>query len=195
MDDLLHWILRDGPEPRTVQDATFNPDRLDRLASRLSAAYKGINMLVLREGAADLFWKAKIQELDQEEIALDIHHIFPQDWCEKQQPPIPRATYNSIINKTPISYKANRMIGGSAPSAYLRKLQENKQVQLDDASMDRLLASHRIPSHELRADDFLGFYQARKVPLLSLIESVMGKTSPAGNDSDSLQPEDSEMAA
>ena len=38
VDDLLQWILHNGPEPRTVQDATFNPDRLDRLTSRLSAA-------------------------------------------------------------------------------------------------------------------------------------------------------------
>lgn len=130
-------------------------------------------MLVLREGAADLFWKARIQELDQEDIALDIHHIFPQDWCEKQG--IERAQYNAIVNKTPISYKANRMIGGSAPSVYLRKLQEHKQVQLDDGSMDALLASHRIPADLLRADDFAGFYQARKAALLSLIEAAMGK--------------------
>jgi hypothetical protein len=173
VDDLLNWILHDGPEPRTVLEATFNPDRLDRLASRLSAAYKGINMLVLREGAADFFWKAKIQELEKENIDLDIHHIFPQAWCEAER--IPRATYNSIVNKTPISYKANRMIGGAAPSVYLAKLQGHKQVQLDAAAMNALLGSHRIPADFLRADDFAGFYQARKTALLGLIESVMGK--------------------
>lgn len=173
VDDLLHWTLHDGPEPRTVQDATFNPDRLDRLTSRLSAAYKGINTLVLREGAADFFWKAQIRKLDQKDIALDIHHIFPQAWCEKQT--IARKVYNSIVNKTPISYKANRMIGGSAPSIYLEKLQAHKQVQLDTTAMNALLASHRIPADYLRADDFAGFYQARKDALLALIESVMGK--------------------
>jgi hypothetical protein len=194
VDDLLNWILHDGPEPRTVLEATFNPDRLDRLASRLSAAYKGINMLVLREGAADLFWKAKIQELDQEDIALDIHHIFPQAWCDAQK--IPRATYNAIVNKTPISYKANRMIGGSAPSVYLAKLQGHKQVQLDAAAMNALLHSHRIPADFLRADDFVGFYQARKAALLGLIESVMGKpllaklNSQAADDDDVLDSGD-----
>lgn len=74
------------------------------MTSRLSAAYKGLNVLVLREGAQDFFWKAKIQELDDEELALDIHHIFPQDWCEKNG--IKRAVYNTVVNKTPISYKA-----------------------------------------------------------------------------------------
>ena len=179
VDELLAWMEDDTAVPRTVLEATFNPDRLDRLLSRLSAAYKGINMLVLREGAKDFFWKAKIQELDQEDIALDIHHIFPQDWCEKQG--IKRATYNAIVNKTPISYKANRMIGGSAPSAYLHKLQEHRQVQLPDEAMNVLLASHRIDAKSLRADDFYAFYQARKAALLALIEGAMGKTSANSN--------------
>lgn len=183
VDDLLHWTLRDGPEPRTVQDATFSPDRLDRLTSRLSAAYKGINMLVLREGAADLFWKAQIRKLDQKDIAIDIHHIFPQAWCEEQS--IERKVYNSIVNKTPISYKANRMIGGVAPSVYLGKLQAHPQVKLGTAAMNTLLGSHRIPADFLRADDFPGFYQERKAALLALIESVMGKPALKKMDEDS----------
>lgn len=175
VDELLAWMEDDSAMPRTVLEANFIPDRLDRLSSRLSAAYKGINMLVLREGAQDFFWKTKIQELDQEDITLDIHHIFPQDWCEKKG--VKRATYNAIINKTPISYKANRMIGGSAPSVYLRKLQEHKQVQLADDEMSSLLMSHRIDASALRADDFAAFYLARKAALLTLIEGAMGKAS------------------
>lgn len=175
VDDLLQWILHSGPEPRTVQDATFNPDRLDRLTSRLSAAYKGLNMLVLREGAADFFWKAKIQDLHQEDLALDIHHIFPQHWCETRQPPIPRARYNAIVNKTPISARANRMIGGDAPSAYLARLQQHPQVNIDADTMNALLASHRIPTGAIRTDDFDAFYAERKAALLGLIESAMGK--------------------
>ena len=158
--ELLEWFADDSKLPRTVSDANFSPDRLDKLQSRLSAAYKGINMLVLREGAKDFFWKAEIKELDQEDIALDIHHIFPQDWCEKHG--IKRDTYNSIINKTPISYKANRKIGGHAPSVYLRKLQEEKTVQLSDEDMDALVASHGISATTLRNDDFEAHYQERK---------------------------------
>ncbi len=174
VDELLRWVDEDDAVPRTVSEASFNPDRLDRLTSRLSAAYKGINMLILREGAVDFFWKAKIQELDQEDIALDIHHIFPQAWCEKKG--IKPSTYNAIINRTPVSYKANRMIGGDAPSRYLRRLQEHKQVQIADEAMNDLLLSHRIDPEFLRADDFEGFYKARKTQLLRLIEQVMGKT-------------------
>lgn len=173
VEDLLAWI--EGAEhPRTVADAAFRPDRLDRLSSRLSAAYKGLNTLVLREGAKDFFWKAGIRELDSEEVGLDIHHIFPQAWCESNG--FARKMYNSIINKTPISYKANRMIGGSAPSLYLAKLQQHKQVGLNDDQMDGLLASHLIPSEHLRADKFSAFYDQRKKSLLHLVEKATGKT-------------------
>jgi hypothetical protein len=170
--ELLEWFNDYSKLPRTVSDANFSPDRLDKLQSRLSAAYKGINMLVLREGAKDFFWKAEIKELDQEDIALDIHHIFPQDWCEKQG--IKRDTYNSIINKTPISYKANRKIGGHAPSVYLRKLQEEKTVQLSDEDMNALVASHGISASTLRNDDFEAHYLARKLALFGLIGKAMG---------------------
>ena len=67
VEDLLQWIDSDDAIPRTIADAAFSPDRLDTMTSRLSAAYKGLNVLVLREGAQDFFWKAKIQELDDEE--------------------------------------------------------------------------------------------------------------------------------
>ena len=172
--ELLEWFDDDSKLPRTVSDANFSPDRLDKLQSRLSAAYKGINMLVLREGAKDFFWKAEIKELDQEDIALDIHHIFPQDWCEKHG--VKRDTYNSIINKTPISYKANRKIGGHAPSVYLRKLQEEKTVQLSDEDMNALVASHGISATTLRNDDFEAHYRERKLALFGLIGKAMGSS-------------------
>lgn len=173
VEELLAWIESDGAAPRTISDAAFQVDRLVSLTSRLSAAYKGINVLVLREGAHDLFWKSRIRDLEADEVALDIHHIFPRDWCEKQG--IARRRYDSIINKTPISYKANRMIGGAAPSSYLASLQAHRQVQLDTDGMDVLLKSHRIPTKALRADDFDTFYTQRQQNLMSLIEGVMGK--------------------
>ncbi len=50
-EELIQWFENDKSLPRTVLDANFQPDRFDTLRSRLSAAYKGINVLVLREGA------------------------------------------------------------------------------------------------------------------------------------------------
>jgi len=172
VEEILAWV--DGGEtPRTVTDANFQPNRLNSLRSRLSAAYKGLNVLVQREGSKDFFWKASIRDLEAEEVALDIHHIFPKKWCEDRK--LRAADYDSVINKTPISYKANRMIGGNAPSEYLQSLQNHKQVGLDDAAMDGLLSSHRIDPKALRGDDFAAFFEARGRALCEIIAAAMGK--------------------
>ena len=173
LEDLMDWIHRDGAEPRTVKEASFQPQRLLTLRTRGSAAYKGLHVLVLRSGCKDFFWKANVKELENENAGIDIHHIFPQKWCREHE--IDDRVCNSIINKTPISYKANRMIGGNAPSAYLRQLQEHKQVQASDADMNALLESHFIPPATLRADDFRAFFEQRKQALLGLVENAIGK--------------------
>ena len=172
-EELLDWFEDDDALPRTVREANFHPERFDTLRSRLSAAYKGINVLVLREGSKDWYWKATIQELDAEEIALDIHHIFPRDWCEKQG--IEKDRYDSVLNKTPISYKANRKIGGDAPSRYVPRLQGEKEVALNDSEMDELLASHALAPDLLRRNAFEDFAEDRRRRLSRLVEVAMGK--------------------
>jgi hypothetical protein len=106
-------------------------------------------------------------------VTLDIHHIFPRDWCEKQG--IDRDRYDCILNKTPISYKANRKIGGDAPSDYLPRIQCEKQVELNDEEMNILLASHALSPALLRADDFARFVEDRRRQLVRLVEKAMGK--------------------
>ncbi|MGQ9873138.1 MAG: hypothetical protein ACUVQO_20500 [Leptodesmis sp.] len=67
------------------------------------------------------------------------------------------------------------MIGGQAPSAYLKQLQTHKAVQLDDPGMDAILLTHSIDPVTLRRDNFEGFVGNRKRSLLTRIEAVMGK--------------------
>ena len=172
-EELLGWFDDDDALPRTVREANFQPDRFNTLRSRQSAAYKGINVLVLREGSKDWYWKATIQELDTEEIALDIHHIFPLNWCAKQG--IGRDRYDSILNKTPISYRANRKLGGEAPSCYLPRIQGEQQVALNDSEMDELLASHALAPDLLRKDAFDDFVEDRRGRLSRLVEVAMEK--------------------
>jgi hypothetical protein len=176
LQELLEWIDGGDSEPATVRDANFQPGRLDTLRSRNSAAYKGINVLIQRNGAKDFFWKSTIRELDEtdwEECKLDIHHVFPRDWCRKQG--IRPKRFNSILNKTPISYKANRMIGGKAPSDYLQQIQNHKSVQLNAGAMDTLLRTHHIDPPYLRSDDYEGFIESRRRLLIDEIASAMGK--------------------
>ena len=176
LQEVMQWIIGDGEEPTTVVDANFQPARLDTLRSRNSAAYKGVNVLIQRDGAKDFFWKSTIRDLDEtdwEECKLDIHHIFPRAWCEERQ--IPPKRYNSILNKTPISYKANRMIGGKAPSEYLNQLQTHKSVMLDDFGMNGILDTHAIDPSSLRSDNYDAFIESRRMLFLKKICDVMGK--------------------
>ncbi|NDJ25525.1 DUF262 domain-containing protein [Nostoc sp. B(2019)] len=184
IQELIDWIEGSKEEPSTIRDANFQPTRLGTLRSRNSAAYKGINVLVQREGAQDFFWKVATRDLDEsdwEERRLDIHHIFPKSWCDKQG--ILASRYNSILNKTPISFKANRMIGGKAPSEYLVQLQKHDSVQLDDSGMDAILTTHQIDPITLRKDDFEGFMASRQRMILAKIEAAIGKPVLAVDDS------------
>jgi len=176
IQELIDWINGSNQELSTIRDANFQPERLETLYTRNSAAYKGINILIQREGAQDFFWRIAIKELDEndwEERQLEIHHIFPKSWCKNNG--IPSSRYDSILNKTPISYKANKMIGGKAPSEYLAQLQNHSSVQLDDAGMNAILATHCIDATTLRQDDFEDFMTSRQLMIISKIEAAMGK--------------------
>jgi hypothetical protein len=176
IQDLLTWIkIPDSPKPTTVIDAGFQSSRLDSLRTRTSAAYRGIYILLQRQKSRDFFWKVEIADLDHDEYAIDIHHIFPSSWCRTQG--ISDRVFNSIINKTAISYKANRMIGGNPPSKYLDQLRNDPNVQIFVDEQNAILRTHLIDPLSLRSDDFSNFYEKRKLELLLLIEKTMGKTT------------------
>src|SRR6266566_861338 len=168
--------LKGGLEPSTVSETMFRADRLKTMRIRLSAAYKGVNALLMKEGAQDF---RSGQQFDHTVFFgenVDIHHIFPQDWCKKHG--IKPSVFDSIINKTPLSYKTNRIIGGVAPSEYLAKLEKGDKTtpQIDRARLDAYLASHLIDPSLLRVDNFDAFMMARQKRLLALIEDATGKT-------------------
>ena len=52
---------------------------------RLSAAYKGIHALLMAEGAIDFRSGQPFGQTVFFDEYVDIHHIFPQDWCKTQQ--------------------------------------------------------------------------------------------------------------
>jgi hypothetical protein len=101
--------LKGGPLPSTIRDATFRADRLKTMRMRLSAAYKGINALLMKGGALDFRSGQKFDHTIFFGENVDIHHIFPKAWCEVQG--IKPAVFDSIINKTPLTYRTNRIIG------------------------------------------------------------------------------------
>jgi hypothetical protein len=103
--------------------------------------------------------------------AVDIHHVFPRAWCERES--IPRFRWNSIVNKAALTSRTNRMIGGRAPSVYLETLRRNRGVRPEQ--LELILASHGIVSAHLESDSFDEFLRSRAVLLLGLVEGSTGK--------------------
>ena len=172
--------LQGGAEPTTIVEYQFRADRLKTMRMRLSAAYKGMNALLMKEGAKDFRSGQKFDHTVFFGENVDIHHIFPQSWCRNQK--IEPGVFDSIINKTPLSYKTNRIIGGAAPSSYLAKLEkgDGDTPPIEPARLDEYLSSHLIDSSLLRADAFEIFMADRQERLLRLIQEATGRTAYKG---------------
>jgi len=136
---VLGWIREGAPLPTTVRDSNFNPDRLLTLRTRNSAAYKGIYALLIQNGGREF--------LTDEPISLN--NVRGR---EDRHPP--------HISKAAISSRTNRIIGGVAPSKYLRSLE--KRGEICTSKMDHILVTHLIVAGTLRADNFEAFFEARR---------------------------------
>ena len=178
--EVPQW-LNGGAEPSTVSETMFRADRLKTMRMRLSAAYKGVNALLMKDGAQDFRSGQKFDHTVFFGENVDIHHIFPQDWCKNRG--IKPKVYDSIINKTPLSYRTNRIIGGVAPSEYLGKLERGseKTPKIEPHRLDGFLCSHLIDPALLRSDDFEEFMVDRQKKLLVLIEAATGKAAYTGS--------------
>lgn len=179
---VIKWITEGGDLPKTVTDFFFNPTRLLSLQSRQSAAYKGIMALILKNHARDFISGAEMDFSTYSNEKIDIHHIFPKDYCTGQR--YDKSKWNSIVNKTPISASSNREIGGVDPSVYLGKLEKKGSVISSD--LDSYVETHWIDHTMLRNDEFQNFIIDRAKKLLSAVEQATGRTI-SGKDSDEVQ--------
>ncbi|MGZ4865153.1 MAG: GmrSD restriction endonuclease domain-containing protein [Halobacteriota archaeon] len=170
LPDVVSWV-RGGPEPITIQDAHFAPDRILTLKTRNSAAYKGLSALLLTHGAQDFCSGETIDVLKYFEKGIDIHHIFPQAYCKEKH--YPEDKYDCIVNKTPLSAYTNRIIGSNPPKIYLPRLQ--RKAGISDDKLQEILISHAIDPNTLFSNDFYGFFEDRKWAFLNIIEKAMGK--------------------
>ena len=179
---VIKWINGGSDLPKTVTDFFFNPTRLLSLQSRQSAAYKGIMALILKNRARDFISGAEMDFATYSNAKIDIHHIFPKDYCIGQH--FDKSKWNSIINKTPISASSNREIGGVAPSVYLGKLEKKGSVLPSD--LDGYVETHCIDRGLLRNDDFQAFIIDRAKKLLGAKEQATGRTI-SGKDSEEVR--------
>ncbi len=172
IEDVVDEVFQRHSQSRTVNSAFFSATRLLTLQTRLSAAYKGIMALLYKAKCRDFMNDTTIDIVNSMLEAPDIHHIFPEAYCEKMG--IKRQRYNSIVNKTPILPATNRSIGGNAPSEYI-KIILKKVNNLTEEELKARIESHCINYDALVADDFDTYFIDRAKKLLNLIEVAMGK--------------------
>jgi hypothetical protein len=176
-------------KPRLVEGLTLanspEPERLildgqQRLTSLFLALMSGVPVSTRdrRDKPINRWYyldiaKALSPNGDREEAIVGI----PEDrqirlkWCQTNG--IEPKRCDCIVNKTAISAKTNRMIGGSPPSNYLSRIQ--KSAGVTPTRMDSILESHVIEPAVLRSDDFLAFFKTREKALLDRVEAAMGK--------------------
>ena len=178
---VIEWISDSDKIPKTCQESYFNPLRLLTMQTRQSAAYKGVLALVLKNHSQDFISGRDMDFTAYKSENIDIHHIFPKDYCESHD--LPKQKWNSVVNKTPLSYGTNREIGGVAPSEYLAKIERKGQV--NSQVLDGYLASHWIDSASCRHDDFERFFIKRAMRLLAAIAEATGRGI-SGRDSEDV---------
>ena len=173
---VFRW-MNGGEKPDTVYRSSIQPTRLLTMQTRNSAAYKGIMALILQDSPLDFMTGNRMDIASYIDEEADIHHIFPQAYCEKQN--LPRIKWNSVINKTPIYASSNRSIGGHTPSVYIGTM-ANKGLEQD--KIKTAITSHKVNYDYLCADDFDAYFIDRAKRLLDRIEKATGKTI-SGRDS------------
>ncbi|MFC0292454.1 hypothetical protein, partial [Brachybacterium muris] len=162
----------DAVVPRTVEESYFNESRLHSLRTRNSAAYKGLYALLMAHDCKDWVFNQSFDRAHYLELRVDIHHIFPKAWCNKND--IPWEQRESIVNKTPLARTTNIKLSGNAPSVYRKTIERESQAPA--ALIDEVVADHQIDPKLLWADDFQGFFTARREALCALVEQATGKS-------------------
>ncbi len=173
VEQLTDWIQGECETvPDTVVESAFLDDRLDSLATRNSAAYKGIYALLIKQGAVDWYFiDEPLSPARLVEHSVNVRHIFPKGWFVKN--PVDRPSrMHSIVNKTPLSLRAARSVSGS-PHMYLKSLSLESGMRPE--WFDDVIGTHLIDVPTLRAGAFDKFYDDRARKLRELVMSAMGK--------------------
>jgi len=171
LPQVIDYIVNGREDPKTIYDANFSPDRLNTLRTRNSAAYKGIYALLMEGETKDWLSATSITFSTYFSEAIDIHHIFPVKWCMDNNKN--KKDFDCIINKTPLSGRTNRIVGGAAPSVYLKRI--ISRVGIPENEFINIIDTHDVSYEYLKSDDFEKFFQDRKEKILKRIELAIGK--------------------
>jgi hypothetical protein len=178
LEQVVDWV-RGGRVPASVTEANFNPARLDSMTSRNSAAYKGVLALLLRQGCIDwTYSKEAINPTIFYDQRVGVAQVFPKAWCVKHGC---GDQMDSIVNKTMLTQRSQRIMGNQAPDSYLRQLEA--EAGLPGNWLDDIVGTHLVNARYLRrGPDFDAFYADRSAKLLELIYEAMGVRPDSGSD-------------
>ncbi len=84
--------------------------------------------------------------------------------------------YNSVITKTSIDARTNRIIGGQSPSRYLARL--DRKIR----NLDQVLLTYWLKPNLLRNDKFSESFVERGQAMFELINEAMGKQAVDGRE-------------
>lgn len=96
-----------------------------------SGYFKAMFIAFREDGAKD--WSSKLEisvKHRGNEDKLQFHHIFPKAFLKQNYPDLRRNQVNDISNLAFIGARTNREISAKAPSEYLKKIIESKDVDL-----------------------------------------------------------------
>lgn len=96
-----------------------------------SGYFKAMFIAFREDGAKD--WSSKLEisvKHRGNEDKLQFHHIFPKAFLRQNYPELRRNQVNDISNLAFIGGRTNREISAKAPSDYLKKIIESKDVEL-----------------------------------------------------------------
>src|SRR6266536_1315397 len=134
--------------------------------------WRGVLALLMKQGCVDwTYTKEPIDATIFDDQQVDLALVFPKAWCDKNR--LPRERQNSIVNKTPLTHRARRIIGNRAPDTYIAALEAESGLQGN--WLDDIISTHLIDAANLRAPDFNAFYASRSAELIGLIEDAIGK--------------------
>ncbi len=137
LQDLLKWInQQDAAEPATVIAAGFQSSRLDTLRAERRLHTEAYTSC-FRNKAQEISLEGRLIALIGTKKRSTFTTFFPANGVKIRFLHYAEI-YDSIVNKTAISYKANRKIGGKHPRVP-KQIETDKAVQLQPSAMDEIL--------------------------------------------------------
>jgi len=184
--EVIAWFAG-GALPESVTAVRFDPKALRDVSPRQRSLYRGTICLILNSGTRDFHTQAIITGALMTEQGIDDHHVFPDDFLQKEKHITLARTRDCVLNRTLIDRATNHRISNHAPSKYMKEIRETPGFPFDT-----VLISHCLPTGStspLWTNDYEGFLTWRQERLWQEIRRVTGLVSAADLEAEETETE------